>query len=102
MHCLDQKIKREASVGHNIRRCRIEAGLTQEQVTARLQIEGCDLTRSSYAKIEAGLQHISVRQLWALCRILKTAPGGAPPPRRIVLNTCRCRPQRQKQARHGS
>ena len=74
MHCLDQKIKREASVGHNIRRSRIEAGLTQDQVTARLQIEGCDLTRSSYAKIEAGLQHISVRQLWALCRILKTAP----------------------------
>ena len=66
------RILRETLI--DLRRIARWTGLTQEQVTARLQIEGCDLTRSSYAKIEAGLQHISVRQLWALCRILKTAP----------------------------
>ena len=33
-------------------------GLTQEMLSARLQTEGCDITRSALAKIEVGQRHI--------------------------------------------
>ncbi|MDO4542290.1 MAG: helix-turn-helix transcriptional regulator [Bacillota bacterium] len=48
----------EKSLGHNIRRIREEQGLTQEQLSARLQTMGCDITRSALAKIEVGQRHI--------------------------------------------
>jgi len=42
-------------------------------MTARLQLHGCDLTRGSYAKIEAGIQHISASQLLAVADVLQTS-----------------------------
>ena len=48
----------EKALGQNIRRLRMERGLSQEQVAARLQVHGCDVTRSALAKIEAGQRHI--------------------------------------------
>ena len=35
----------EKKIGNNIRRLREKSGLTQEQVAAKLQINGCDITR---------------------------------------------------------
>ena len=52
--------------GRNLRRLRMERVLTQEQVTARLQLAGCDLTRSALAKIEAGQRHVYPDELYAL------------------------------------
>ena len=52
--------------GRNLRRLRMERGLTQEQVTARLQLAGCDLTRSALAKIEAGQRHVYPDELYVL------------------------------------
>ena len=40
--------------------------MTQEQTIAKLQLLGCSLTRGSYAKIEAGIQNISVQELLAM------------------------------------
>ena len=34
----------EKAVGANIKRLREKAGLTQENLAAKLQIEGCDIT----------------------------------------------------------
>ena len=48
----------EKALGQNIRRLRMERGLSQEQVAARLQVHGCDVTRSALAKIEVGQRHI--------------------------------------------
>lgn len=48
----------EKALGQNIRRLRMDRGLSQEQVAARLQVLGCDITRSALAKIEAGQRHI--------------------------------------------
>nr|WP_308624724.1 helix-turn-helix transcriptional regulator [uncultured Eisenbergiella sp.] len=58
-----QKIKHDLSLGANIRTLRRSCGLTQEQTIAKLQLLGCSLTRGSYAKIEAGIQNISVQEL---------------------------------------
>ena len=48
----------EKKIGNNIRRLREMRGLTQEEVAARLQTNGCDITRSAVAKIEVGQRHI--------------------------------------------
>lgn len=44
----------------NLSAIRQSKGLTQEQLSAKLQVVGCDLTRSALAKIEAG-QRIYIR-----------------------------------------
>ena len=61
-----QKIIYNVSLGANIRALRRDCGLTQEQTIAKLQLLGCSLTRGSYAKIEAGIQNISVQELLAM------------------------------------
>ena len=48
----------EKRIGKNIRLLREQAGLTQEQLSARLQVRGCDITRSALAKIEVGQRHL--------------------------------------------
>ena len=61
-----QKIKQDLSIGSNIRKMRIAAGMTQEQVTAKLQLAGCDISRSVYSQIECGTYSIRVSELVAL------------------------------------
>ena len=64
--------KIETQIGNNIRRLRERAGLTQEQVSANLQLRGCDITRSAIAKIEAGQRHIYPDEIILLKEILRT------------------------------
>ena len=61
----------ERLFGRNLRRLRMERGLTKEQITARLQLAGCDLTRSALAKIEAGQRHVYPDELYALRNALE-------------------------------
>lgn len=60
----------EKKIGTNIRRLRERAGLTQEQVSAKLQINGCDITRSAIAKIEVGQRHLYPDEIILLKEIL--------------------------------
>jgi transcriptional regulator with XRE-family HTH domain len=48
----------EKDLGHNIRNLREQRKMTQEQLAAKLQTYGCDITRSALAKIEVGQRHI--------------------------------------------
>ena len=48
----------EKKIGQNIRELREKAGLTQDQLSARMQTLGCDVTRSALAKIEVGPRHM--------------------------------------------
>ena len=56
-------------VGARVRRLRLERGWTQEQLAARLQIAGCDVTRSALAKLEVGQRHFYSQELKALHEI---------------------------------
>lgn len=67
--CVEQKIKQDFCIGKNIRALRNAAGLTQEQVAAKLQVENVDITRDFYAHIESGAYNIRVSELAALRRI---------------------------------
>ena len=60
----------EKKIGKNIRRLREKSGLTQEQVAAKLQINGCDITRSAIAKIEVGQRHLYPDEIKLLKEIL--------------------------------
>jgi len=60
----------EKKIGANIRKLRERRGLTQEQVAARLQTNGCDITRSAVAKIEVGQRHLYPDEIILLKQIL--------------------------------
>ncbi len=48
----------ETAVGNNIRILRERKKVTQEILAAKLQVNGCDITRSAVAKIEVGQRHL--------------------------------------------
>lgn len=60
----------EKRIGCNIRRLREKVGLTQEYVATKLQVGGCDITRSAVAKIEVGQRHLYPDELILLKNIL--------------------------------
>lgn len=64
-----QKIRQDSNIGQNIRSLRMAADMTQEEVTAQLQLAGCDISRSIYAQIECGDYNIRVSEIVALKRI---------------------------------
>lgn len=63
----------EKAVGRNIRKYRLNLGLSQEQLAAQMQVCGCDLTRSALAKIEVGQRHIYPDELKLFHKILKVS-----------------------------
>lgn len=63
---MTQKIRQDIQIGGNIRNLRKQAKLTQEQVIARLQLQGIEISRSSYSQIECGTYNIRVSELIAL------------------------------------
>ncbi len=60
----------EKRLGQQIRCLREKADLTQEQLSARLQVCGCDITRSALAKIEVGQRHIYPDEIKLIKEIL--------------------------------
>ena len=63
----------EKRIGRNIRILREKKGMTQENLSAKLQIEGCDITRSAIAKIEVGQRHLYPDELILIKTILKAS-----------------------------
>ena len=62
----------EAKIGNNIRSLRESKGMTQDTLAAKLQLLGCDITRSAVAKIEVGQRHIYPDEIILLRKILCT------------------------------
>lgn len=48
----------EKRIGNNIRVWREKRNMTQETLAAKMQLGGCDITRSAVAKIEVGQRHL--------------------------------------------
>ena len=59
-------MKYAGRVGETIRTLRMQKQLTQDALSARMQLLGCDLTRSALAKIECGQRSIYPDELKAL------------------------------------
>ena len=60
----------EKRVGNNIRILREKANMTQEVLSAKLQLFGCDITRSAVAKIEVGQRHLYPDEIILIKKIL--------------------------------
>lgn len=63
----------EFKVGNNIRRLRENSGKTQEQLAIKLQVNGCDITRSAVAKIEVGQRHLYPDEIILIKNILNVS-----------------------------
>lgn len=68
---MKQGIKSSKVMGTNIRRFRETRQYTQEAFAARLQCTGCDISRSTLAKIEAGIRHLSVEEMEVIRNLLR-------------------------------
>ena len=60
----------EKRIGQNIRRLREARGMTQDLLAAKLQLRGCDITRSAVAKIEVGQRHLYPDEIILIREIL--------------------------------
>lgn len=63
----------EKRVGGRIRELREKSGMTQEQLSAKLQVCGCDITRSALAKIEVGQRHLYPDEIKLIKEILNVS-----------------------------
>lgn len=63
----------EKRVGQNIRILRERRGMTQELLAAKLQLMGCDITRSAIAKIEVGQRHLYPDEVILIREILNVS-----------------------------
>lgn len=62
----------EKGIGNNIRIIREKMGMTQEFLSTKLQLLGCDITRSAVAKIEVGQRHLYPDEIILIKEILGT------------------------------
>ena len=68
---MNQKLKQNIQIGGNIRNLRKKTGLTQEQVITHLQLQGLEISRSSYSQIECGTYNIRISELVALAELFQ-------------------------------
>ena len=66
---MEQKIRRDLNMGDNLRRLRLDNGISQEKLCAELQRRGCDIGRTTYAKYEAGELNIRASVIIELKKI---------------------------------
>ena len=62
----------ETRIGNNIRKLREAQHMTQDTLAAKLQLLGCDITRSAVAKIEVGQRHLYPDEILLIKSILTT------------------------------
>lgn len=60
----------EKQIGNNLRQLRKKKKMTQDQLAAKLQVNGCDITRSSVAKIEVGQRYLYADEIVLIKNIL--------------------------------
>lgn len=62
---------RQNLVGARVRKLRMEAGLSQDALSARCQAAGWDVSRGTFAKIEAGLRRVNDAEILILAKVMK-------------------------------
>ena len=63
----------EKKLGKNIRNLREKKKMTQDALSTKLQLLGCDITRSAVAKIEVGQRHIYADEIKLIKEILNVS-----------------------------
>lgn len=68
---MNRKIEKE--IGNNIKQIRESIRMTQDMLSTKLQLRGCDITRSALAKIEVGQRHLYPDEIILIKEILNTS-----------------------------
>ena len=68
---MNQEIERK--IGNHIRTLREQKGITQEFLATKMQLNGCDITRSAIAKIEVGQRHLYPDEIILIKKILEVS-----------------------------
>ncbi len=66
---MEQKLRRDRCIGNNLRALRNKHDISQEKLCAELQRRGCDISRTCYAKYEAGELNVRISVLIELKNI---------------------------------
>lgn len=66
---MEQKLRRDRCIGDNLRALRNKYDISQEKLCAELQRRGCDISRTCYAKYEAGELNVRISVLIELKKI---------------------------------
>ena len=66
-------IEVEKKIGANIRLLRENNNMTQEVLAAKMQLMGCEITRSAVAKIEVGQRHLYSDEIVLIKQILNVS-----------------------------
>ncbi len=69
---MENKLKQDVPIGHNLRKYRVAAGLSQESVAAKLQVQGLDIHQKIISQMELGQYSIRVSVLLALADLYQT------------------------------
>ena len=65
------KKARQNIVGPKIRQLRYQLGLTQNELAARIGLQGWDISRGTLSQIEAQIRCVTDYELLCLCRALR-------------------------------
>lgn len=60
-------------IGPQVARIRYARGMTQDELAAKCQVAGLDISRSTLAKIEAQIRCATDYDVWQLSRILRVS-----------------------------
>ena len=61
--------------GQRVKEARKTLKLSQEELAARLQVEGVNIERDSVSRIEIGTRFVADYELLVLCKILSVTPS---------------------------
>ncbi len=61
--------------GKRVKEARKKCKLSQENLAAKLQLEGVIIERDSVSRIEIGTRFVADYEIVALCKILHVTPG---------------------------
>lgn len=61
----------DRNLGVKVRYYRKQLGLTQKELAARLQVNGCDITETMVGQIEIGYRAVSVFEIDKLAQVLQ-------------------------------
>ena len=60
----------DRNIGRKVRYYRKQLGLTQKELAARLQVNGCDMTETMVGQIEIGYRMVSTFEIDKLTEVL--------------------------------
>lgn len=65
------RLKQDISIGLNMKKYRVKAKMSQENVAAKLQVRGLDISREIISRMELGKYNVRVSVLLALSEIYR-------------------------------